>query len=679
MTVTSTINRADYNGDGVSTQFSTVFRFLENNQLRVIRTVIATNVSTTLTLDSLGPDGYSVTGANLQGGGTVTVVTPPAGPGPLQERLSILRNVPVTQEIDYIANDPFPAESHERGLDKLTMIVGQQAEVVDRAIVLAPGTSGVSTQLPGPVALNLLRWKADLSGLENAVPPEIATISPGAVVDATVSPIAAIQSSKLSFQQNGGLARSIQDELRERVAISQFGAVNDGSTDSTPATLLAVAEALSRGFATVHIPAGIWRFASPVIAALTGISGIRFTGDGAEISILLFDTVSGNAFSISSPAGNWWLNISPHNRVEFRDLTICTTKTNLGTAIALNMGSVEGRPCAGATLQNVVIRGHNSFFHYFAKSVDFLDTTGVRVDNVHAIQGGPGNTNGIAFDIRASGPTTDPTDIKFTNCSVVFGQYGWRIGDHVEGVYLTQCDGINVVSKVYHHTTTGESGLHVIGGHANTSGPCYDLDGVFDHTIANVLMYSSAGSATWRGIKARNGGSGTYTGNIMRAGAVAGEIGIDIDSVPNEPLHGFVVSGNDFSNIDSAGVLGANARKVRWSNDNQYLNCPNRVQNLALAANANYVEGYRLEGRVSVNTVGGAQSETIDIPIGAAAGGRFVNKPNWGIISSPSQDAVGFYDRNDVNSTATNARCRLWKISGNLGAGPNELHIIFGE
>lgn len=485
-------------------------------------------------------------------------------------------------------------------------------------------------------------------------------------------------SSLIGFIQAGvgAVFRTSQAKMREFTTPQDFGAVADGVTDDSVALQRAINKAMADGYCGIRVPAGVYLLNQTVSASLSGLMGFSLVGDGPDLTEFRVNVASGNGLAFSSTTGNWWLNTVPHNPVVISGITVSTTKTGVGTGISFNMGSLEGRPAPGVVLRDVILRGHNSFFHYFATAVDFLDTTEVRCSNVRVVQGGPGNVVGVAFNLRGSGPTTDPTSLKFTDCEVVFGQYGWQIGNYVEGVYLTQCDAINTVSKVYHHTTTGESGLHVIGGHANTSGPCYDLDGVFDHTIANVLMYSSSGSATWRGIKARNGGSGTYTGNIMRAGAVAGEIGIDIDSVPNEALHGYTISGNHFANIDSAGVLGAAARKVRWANDNQYLNCPNRIQNLAPTANANYVEGFRFEGIVTVNTVGGAQSETIDIPLPA---GRFLTKPSYGLLSSASQDAVGFYVRTDVNSTATNARCRLWKISGNLGAGPNEISVMFGE
>jgi hypothetical protein len=51
-----------------------------------------------------------------------------------------------TQSTDYTANDPFPAESHEDALDRLTFIAQQQQEEVDRSIKLSRTNTMTSTE-----------------------------------------------------------------------------------------------------------------------------------------------------------------------------------------------------------------------------------------------------------------------------------------------------------------------------------------------------------------------------------------------------------------------------------------------------------------------------------------------------------------------------------------------------
>ena len=53
---------------------------------------------------------------------------------------------PITQETDYISGDPFPAETHETALDRLTMIAQEIGSDADRSIKVPAGDpSSLST------------------------------------------------------------------------------------------------------------------------------------------------------------------------------------------------------------------------------------------------------------------------------------------------------------------------------------------------------------------------------------------------------------------------------------------------------------------------------------------------------------------------------------------------------
>jgi hypothetical protein len=172
MTVQSQTSRADYTGNGATTLFTVPFYFLLSTDIQVILTDEGTSPVTVATL-ALGTD-YAVAGvANPAGGSITTVVAPTA-----TQRISILRSVPYTQLKHYVPNDPFPAASHEMGLDKLTMEVQQLAEVQSRALTLAPNTdpSTVSPVLPTPESNKLLGWNQTATALQNVDPATMATI-----------------------------------------------------------------------------------------------------------------------------------------------------------------------------------------------------------------------------------------------------------------------------------------------------------------------------------------------------------------------------------------------------------------------------------------------------------------------------------------------------------------------
>lgn len=127
MTLSTTSNKVSFSGNGNTTVFAYNFKILASSDLKVyIRSATGTETLKTITTH------YNVSGVGSASGGNVTFTggnTPANG-----ETVIIQRVVPLTQTHDYVENDPFPAESHEEGLDRLTMHVQQLQEEVDRSI-----------------------------------------------------------------------------------------------------------------------------------------------------------------------------------------------------------------------------------------------------------------------------------------------------------------------------------------------------------------------------------------------------------------------------------------------------------------------------------------------------------------------------------------------------------------
>ncbi len=137
MTVSSTTTKNSYSGDGSTTTFAYAFKIFADADLTVIlRSAAGTETVQTLTTN------YSVTNAGNANGGNVVFVTAPAS----GVTVVIRRNMAQTQSTDYTANDPFPAESHEDALDRLTFIAQQQQEEVDRSIKLSRTNTMTSTE-----------------------------------------------------------------------------------------------------------------------------------------------------------------------------------------------------------------------------------------------------------------------------------------------------------------------------------------------------------------------------------------------------------------------------------------------------------------------------------------------------------------------------------------------------
>ena len=137
MTVSTTTTKISYAGDGTTVAFAVPFVFFGATELELIERVIATGVETVKTLATH----YTVAGGAGATGTVTAVVAPPA-----TVTWTIARKTARTQLTDYLVGDAFPADTHERALDRLTAIAQEIAEAVARTISVpvsdtaAPGT-----------------------------------------------------------------------------------------------------------------------------------------------------------------------------------------------------------------------------------------------------------------------------------------------------------------------------------------------------------------------------------------------------------------------------------------------------------------------------------------------------------------------------------------------------------
>lgn len=123
MTVSTLTNSVSYLGDGGTVTFPFTFACLDASHI-------------TVALDGVDQStGFSVVvnaDQSANPGGSVTFDTAPPG----SVVIDIVRATDRTQQTDYRAFDPFPSDTHERALDKLTLIGqddGARIEALDTA------------------------------------------------------------------------------------------------------------------------------------------------------------------------------------------------------------------------------------------------------------------------------------------------------------------------------------------------------------------------------------------------------------------------------------------------------------------------------------------------------------------------------------------------------------------
>ena len=125
MTVSSSTNKVSYSGNGSLTTFAYSFKIFDQGDLTVIlRAADGTETTQTITTH------YTVSGVGEASGGNVVFGSAPAS----GVTVVIIREQPLTQGLDLVPNDPFPAQSLEEALDKVVFMTQKHEEELSRAI-----------------------------------------------------------------------------------------------------------------------------------------------------------------------------------------------------------------------------------------------------------------------------------------------------------------------------------------------------------------------------------------------------------------------------------------------------------------------------------------------------------------------------------------------------------------
>lgn len=281
MAISNTTNRYSYAGNGSTVNFAYPNYFLASGDLRVYKNGVLQTLSTH----------YTVTGAGVQAGGTVTFLAAPAN----GDVIIVFRDPALTQGIDLVENDTLPAETLEIGLDRLTMIAQRLRDIFDRGAVFPDTYTGAaSAQLPVPSAGTYLRWNVAATALENASLDVL---------------------GNTTFTQSGvgAVARTWTSKVGEIVSVKDFGAVGDGVTDDYAAFAKAytAAVAANRRLYIPGVPAGL--FYKLTQAFSISHDNFSLIGDGRSSIVCAFNATGLNGITV----------IADH--VSIRDLAITGT------------------------------------------------------------------------------------------------------------------------------------------------------------------------------------------------------------------------------------------------------------------------------------------------------------------------------------------------------------------
>lgn len=299
MSIADTTNKVREAGNDVKTAFDFPFKIFEEGDIEVYKIDQDTGVAT---LQVLNTD-YTVEINDTSEGGTVTYTVAPTS----DEDSFIDRVVEYTQPVIVPEVGPLREVSISNALDRNTILAQQLLNLLSLSLKLPSTSEYEDLTVPDPVSQKILRWKADLSGLENAdltvtETQYNGTISAGNDADKAASPSA----NDIYVAVDTGRIYKCFTAGTWTLSIN-FGAVTDIASAST-VNIGALTSNLARitGTTTItafdSVTAGVMRFVRFAGAlTLTHNATTLILPTGANITTAAGDT----ALFVSEGSGNW--------------------------------------------------------------------------------------------------------------------------------------------------------------------------------------------------------------------------------------------------------------------------------------------------------------------------------------------------------------------------------------
>ena len=535
MTVSTTIIKNSHNGNGSTTTFAYQFKILQDSDLQVI----IRSSNGTETTKSLSTH-YTVTGA---GGNSGTVVFTSGNIPVNGETVVIRRNIPQTQVIDYIANDPFPAETHEEGLDRGTLVAQQISEEADRSIKLSRTNTMASTEFTVGATDRANKILSFDSAGELAVASELGSFKGNwsASTSYAVRDMVKDTSTNNIFMANTAHTSSGSQPLTSNTDAAKWDLIVDAATATSAAstattqagiaTTKAGEAATSAATATTQAntattQAGI--ATTKAGEAATSATGAENAKNAAEAALDTFDdkflgskssdpTVDndGNALTDGALYFNTTLNVMKVydlGNTSWKQLVPTTSQqANIDTVAAnnTNITTVAGQISPTNNISSVASNATN--IGLVGGSITNVNLVGGSIGNVNEVGNNMGSVNefGERYRVASSAPTTslNEGDLYFDTTAdelKVYKSSGWSAaGSTINGTSAR----FNYVATANQTTFTGAD------------------------AVGNTLAYDAGFVDVYlNGSKLLNGTDVTVTSGssvVLASGATAGDI-IDI-------------------------------------------------------------------------------------------------------------------------------------------------------
>jgi len=132
--INDTTPRSQYTATSGQTVFSIPFEFFSNSDIAVYQNAVLKTITTH----------YTLTGAGVTGGGSLTLVTGAT----VGDVITIVRDIPVKRVTDFPTSGPFNIDALNTDLDRLTAMIQERENQISRVVSLAQTDAAVNLYLP---------------------------------------------------------------------------------------------------------------------------------------------------------------------------------------------------------------------------------------------------------------------------------------------------------------------------------------------------------------------------------------------------------------------------------------------------------------------------------------------------------------------------------------------------
>ena len=329
MTISTTIIKNSYSGDGSQTVFAYTFKINAEADIQVIiRAANGTETVKSLTTH------YTVSGVGVASGGNVTFTSgniPSA-----TETVVIRRATTQTQTVDLVENDPFTANSVEGAFDKSIAVSQELQEEVDRSIKLSRTNTMTSTEFTVDATTRANKILAFDSSGEISVTQELGTYQGNWAASTAYNERDLVKdtSNNNIYLCNTAHTSSGSQPISTNTDVAKWDLIVDAASASTSATAAAASATAAASSAT---------------AAASSASAAATSETNASTSATTASTKASEASTSASNASTSETNAASSATSAASSATTATTKASEASTSATNAASSATSAASSAT------------------------------------------------------------------------------------------------------------------------------------------------------------------------------------------------------------------------------------------------------------------------------------------------------------------------------------------